>query len=161
MTRAAVRLLHAFALAAAPFVACAPVFAVEPSEVLSDPALESRARAISKELRCLVCQNESIDDSDASLAHDLRVLVRERLKAGDTDQQVFDFMVARYGEFVLLKPPLSWHTLVLWGLPPAALIVGIMMLLLAARRGTQGRAATGLTPDEEARVAELLKREGL
>jgi cytochrome c-type biogenesis protein CcmH len=161
MTIRAARLLHAFALLAALVTAAAPVFAVEPSEVLSDPALESRARAISKELRCLVCQNESIDDSDATLAHDLRVLVRERLKAGDSDQQVLDFMVARYGEFVLLKPPLSWHTVILWGLPPVALIAGIIMLFLAARRGTQSRAATKLTPDEEARVAALLKREGL
>jgi cytochrome c-type biogenesis protein CcmH len=95
-------------------------WAVQPDEMLPDPILEARARALSKELRCMVCQNESIDDSEAPLAHDLRVLVRERLKAGDTDQQVLDFLVARYGEFVLLKPPLSWHTVALWGLPPAA-----------------------------------------
>ena len=89
--------------------------------MLADPTLEARARTLSKELRCMVCQNQSIDDSDAPLAHDLRVLVRERLKAGDSDAQVLDFLVARYGEFVLLKPPLSWHTAALWGLPPALL----------------------------------------
>ena len=108
--------------------------AVEPNEMLSDPALEVRARALSQGLRCLVCQNESIDDSGASLAHDIRVLVRERIKAGDTDKQVIDFLVARYGEFVLLKPPLSWHTAALWGLPPAILLVGIAVMLVMARR---------------------------
>ena len=97
----------------------APLWAVQPDEMLPDPVLEARARALSKELRCMVCQNKSIDDSDAPLAHDLRVLVRDRLKAGDSDAQVLDFLVARYGEFVLLKPRLSWHTAALWGLPPA------------------------------------------
>src|SRR5262245_24804739 len=88
--------------------------AVQPDEVLADPALEARARVLSKELRCMVCQNQSIDDSDAPLARDLRILVRERLQAGDSDQRVIDFLVARYGEFVLLKPRLSWHTALLW-----------------------------------------------
>jgi cytochrome c-type biogenesis protein CcmH len=109
-------MLVAVALSAVIWPAAA--FAVEPKEMLSDPALEARARALSRELRCLVCQNESIDDSGAPLAHDIRVLVRERIKAGDTDRQVIDFLVARYGEFVLLRPPLSWHTAALWGLHP-------------------------------------------
>ena len=104
-------------------------WAVQPDEMLPDPILEARARALSKELRCMVCQNELIDDSEAPLAHDLRVLVRERLKAGDTDQQVLDFLVARYGEFVLLKPPLSWHTVALWGLPPAVLLIGAVVII--------------------------------
>ena len=105
------------------------LWAVEPGEMLSDPALEARARALSKDLRCMVCQNESIDDSGAPLAHDLRVLVRDRIKAGDSDAQVLDFLVARYGEFVLLKPRLSWHTVALWGLPPAVLLVGAVVIL--------------------------------
>src|SRR5438309_148051 len=98
--------------------------AVQPDEVLSDAGLETRARALSRELRCMVCQNQSIDDSDAPLARDLRVLVRERLQAGDTDQQVIDFLTARYGEFVLLRPRFSWHTAVLWLGPAAMLLVG-------------------------------------
>src|SRR5471032_2028905 len=115
--------LHRFALLLA-LAGPSPAGAVQPDEILPDPALEARARALSKELRCMVCQNESIDDSDAPLAHDLRVLVRERITAGDTDNQVLDFLVARYGEFVLLKPRLSWHTAALWVLPPAVLLVG-------------------------------------
>ena len=98
---------------AACLILAQPAFAVLPNEVLSDPALEQRARAISEELRCMVCQNQSIDDSDADLAHDLRVLVRERLMAGDTDEQVIDYIVARYGEFVLLKPRFSWRNALL------------------------------------------------
>ena len=133
--------------------------AVQPDEMLPDPVLEARARALSKELRCMVCQNESIDDSDAPLAHDLRVLVRERLKAGDTDQQVQDFLVARYGEFVLLKPPLSWHTVALWGLPPAALLIGgfIIVFDLRRRRKRIPAAEERLSSSEEARVAALLR----
>src|SRR5256885_9903343 len=100
----------------------ANAFAVQPDEVLPDPALELRARALSKELRCMVCQNQSIDDSDAPLARDLRILLRERLRTGDTDQQVLDFLVTRYGEFVLLRPPFSSHTAVLW-LTPAGILV--------------------------------------
>src|SRR5476651_735521 len=99
--------------------------AVQPDEILKDPALEARARALSRELRCMVCQNQSIDDSEAPLARDLRLLVRERLKAGDSDGQVVDFMVARYGEFVLLKPRFSWHTAILWGAPLTILIIGL------------------------------------
>jgi cytochrome c-type biogenesis protein CcmH len=133
--------------------------AVEPNEMLSDPALEARARALSQGLRCLVCQNESIDDSGAPLAHDIRVLVRERIKAGDTDKQVIDFLVARYGEFVLLKPPLSWHTAALWGLPPAILLIGIAVVIALARRRTSIPASGALTPAEEARVEKLLRGE--
>jgi cytochrome c-type biogenesis protein CcmH len=138
----------------------APSWAVQPDEVLSDPALEARARAISKELRCMVCQNESIDDSDAPLAHDLRVLVRERLKAGDSDQQIINFLVSRYGEFVLLRPPLSWHTAALWGTPPALVLLGIIMIVMVERRRramSQQTAPLSLTPAEEARLAEILR----
>src|SRR6266700_3215068 len=98
-------------------------YAVQPDEVLKDPALEARARDLSRELRCMVCQNQSIDDSEAPLARDLRLLVRERLAKGDSDRQVLDFLVARYGEFVLLKPRLECQTLLLWGLPPAVLLI--------------------------------------
>jgi cytochrome c-type biogenesis protein CcmH len=137
--------------------------AVEPNEMLSDPALEARARVLSKELRCMVCQNQSIDDSEAPLAHDLRVLVRDRLKAGDSDNQVLDFLVARYGEFVLLKPRLSWHTALLWGLPPAVLLIGMVTVVAAVvrRRGSIPPAGetANLTAAEEARLSELL-REG-
>src|SRR5690242_1962031 len=105
-----------------------PLHAVQVDEILPDPALEGRARAISHELRCMVCQNQSIDDSEAPLARDLRLLVRERLKAGDSDNQVLDYMVARYGEFVLLKPRLSWHTAILWGAPLAILLAGLFAI---------------------------------
>ncbi len=137
-----------------------PLWAVEPDEMLSDPSLEARARALSQDLRCMVCQNESIDDSHAPLAHDLRVLVRERITAGDSDAQVINFLVARYGEFVLLKPRLSWHTAALWGLPPAIVLFGIVILVIAARRRADASLAAGnLTVAEEARVAELLRSE--
>ena len=158
MTRIVIKCVQALLLAAA---LSSTALAVEPNEMLPDPALEARARAISQGLRCLVCQNESIDESGASLAHDIRVLVRERIKAGDTDQQVVDYLVARYGEFVLLKPPLSWHTVALWGLPPALLLVGIAAMVMMARRRSAIPASGVLTPAEEARVEELLRREGL
>jgi cytochrome c-type biogenesis protein CcmH len=135
-------------------------WAVQPNEMLPDPVLEARARALSKELRCMVCQNESIDESEAPLAHDLRVLVRERLKAGDTDRQVFDFLVARYGEFVLLKPPLSWHTVALWGLPPTVLFVGAVVIIADLRRrrlNSIAEEASRLSAAEESRLAELLR----
>jgi cytochrome c-type biogenesis protein CcmH len=136
-----------------------PLFAVEAREMLADPALEARARNLSKELRCMVCQNQSIDDSEAPLAHDLRVLVRERLRAGDTDTQVLNFLVARYGEFVLLRPPLAWHTAALWGLPPAALLIGIAAVIIVARRRRHGpaAAAANLTADEEQRLSDVLR----
>ena len=143
-------------------VAASPLRAVEPGEILKDPVLETRARALSKELRCMVCQNQSIDDSEAPLAHDLRVLVRERLEAGDSDAQVIDFLVARYGEFVLLKPPLSWHTAALWALPPAVLLVGIVAIVIVIRRrkGSTTREPANLSAAEEARLADLLRGEG-
>lgn len=139
-----------------------PLRAVESKEMLADPTLEARARVLSKDLRCMVCQNQSIDDSEAPLAHDLRVLVRERLKAGDSDVQVIDFLVARYGEFVLLKPRLSWHTAALWGLPPAVLLIGIGMIVLVIRRRRTAPAAetANLTAAEEARLSDLLHGEG-
>ena len=153
--------LHALAVLIALVVPSA-AWAVEPNEMLANPLLEARARAISKELRCMVCQNESIDDSQAPLAHDLRVLVRERLTAGDSDAQVMSFLVARYGEFVLLKPPLSWHTLALWGTPPGLLLFGIVMLVVVVRRRRTMPQVAGasLTPAEEARIAEILGGEG-
>ena len=138
-----------------------PALAVEPSEMLKDAALETRARALSKELRCMVCQNQSIDDSEAPLAHDLRVLVRERLQAGDSDAQVVDFLVARYGEFVLLNPRLSWRTAVLWGLPPAVLLLGMLALIVVVRRPRTTPAAdmANLSAAEEARLSDLLHGE--
>ena len=155
----AVKYLHALALLIA-LLASAPLWAVQPDEMLSDPTLEARARALSRELRCMVCQNESIDESDAPLAHDLRVLVRERIKAGDSDAQIINFLVARYGEFVLLKPPLSWHTVALWGMPPAVLLIGIVMLIVVVRRRSTAPAAAetaNLTAAEETRLAEILR----
>jgi cytochrome c-type biogenesis protein CcmH len=140
-----------------------PALAVQPDEVLTDSVLEARARALSKELRCMVCQNQSIDDSDAPLARDLRILVRERLQAGDSDAQVFDFLVARYGEFVLLKPRLSGHTALLWLMPIAVLLFGAIALVVLSRRYRMraiAAAAAGatLTPAEEARLSRILRR---
>jgi cytochrome c-type biogenesis protein CcmH len=148
----AVLLLAAFSAPAA--------YAVQPDEIMSDPAKESRARDLSRELRCMVCQNQSIDDSDAPLARDLRLLVRERIASGDSDAQVIDFLVARYGEFVLLKPRLKPHTLLLWLLPPLALAGGGFALWAYSRR-RPGSSATDesllkLTADEEARVEALI-----
>jgi cytochrome c-type biogenesis protein CcmH len=134
-----------------------PAFAVTPDEILKDPALEGRARQISQGLRCMVCQNQSIDDSDAPLAHDLRVLVRQRLEAGDSDKQVLEFIVSRYGDFVLLKPPVKFDTLLLWGLPPAALIAGIIALIVAARRRTADLQPVALSLAEQKRVANLVE----
>jgi len=130
--------------------------AVQPDEILSDPALETRARALSKELRCMVCQNQSIDDSDAPLARDLRILVRERLRAGETDHEVLDFLIARYGEFVLLRPRFSTHTALLWLTPLGVLVIGALGLAMRSRRQTGSEA--NLTASEEARLAEVLKR---
>ena len=117
-----------FVLVLLALLGATPLHAVQVDEILPNPALEARARAISHELRCMVCQNQSIDDSEAPLARDLRILVRERLAAGDSDTEVVDFMVARYGEFVLLKPRLSWHTAILWGAPLTILIVGLFAI---------------------------------
>lgn len=131
-------------------------FAVQPDEVLGDPVLESRARTISAELRCMVCQNQSIDDSDAPLAKDLRLIVRERLKAGDSDSQVLDFMVARYGEFVLLRPRMSWRNALLWGAPILVLLLGGLGAVLALRRRSASPPAPHLSAAEEARLKALL-----
>jgi cytochrome c-type biogenesis protein CcmH/NrfF len=132
--------------------------AVKPDEMLADPALEARARALSEGLRCMVCQNQSIDESDADLARDLRILVRERLKAGDTDKQVIDYIVSRYGEFVLLKPRFELRTLLLWGAPVLLLLAGGLFVFRAsrARRSVEAEA---LTEQEKAAIEILLKRE--
>jgi cytochrome c-type biogenesis protein CcmH len=135
-----------------------PGFAVNPDEVLADPALESRAREISTELRCLVCQNQSIDDSNADLARDLRLLVRERLKEGDSNEEVLDYVVSRYGEFVLLKPRFSVRTILLWGTPVAILLIGIAIMALGANNRRARRAAPALTADERAEIDRLMKR---
>jgi cytochrome c-type biogenesis protein CcmH len=127
------RQLGAIALVLA-IIASSSSLAVQPEEMLKDPKLEARARELSRELRCMVCQNQSIDESEAPLARDLRLLVRERLTKGDTDQQVLDFLVVRYGEFVLLKPPLESRTIILWALPPVALLAGAVGLFFAMRR---------------------------
>ena len=125
-----------------------PAFAVNPDEVLSDPALETRARDISANLRCLVCQNQSIDDSDADLARDLRLLVRERLVAGDTDEQAVQYIVDRYGEYVLLNPVIAPHTILLWLTAPVALVIGGVAVFLAARRKRVAAEQGELTEDE-------------
>ncbi len=134
-------------------------FAVQPDEVLDDPALEARARSISAELRCLVCQNQSIDDSDAELARDLRVLVRERLVAGDSDDDVIDYVVSRYGEFVLLRPVMGTHTAVLWFAAPVLFLVGFIGILtvFVRRRRVPATVAAELTAEERARLDALLK----
>lgn len=148
-----------FALAAA----SAPTMAVEPDEILKDPKQEQRAREISANLRCLVCQNQSIDDSNAELAKDLRVLVRERITAGDSNEEVIDYVVNRYGEFVLLQPRFAFHTLILWLSPPIVLLIGIIGLFMAYRRrkATATVAATQthatLSEDEKAALENVLK----
>jgi cytochrome c-type biogenesis protein CcmH len=135
--------------------------AVRPDEMLKDPALEARARHLSEELRCMVCQNQSIDDSEAPLAHDLRVLVRQRLEAGDTDRQVLDYLVSRYGDFVLLKPPFKADTLLLWGLPPLALIAGIAALVIMARkRKSVALQPEALSQEEQTKLATLVGPDG-
>jgi cytochrome c-type biogenesis protein CcmH len=131
--------------------------AVQPDEMLADPKLEARARALSGELRCMVCQNQSIDDSDAPLAHDIRVLIRELLSKGDSEEEVKTFLVSRYGDFVLLKPPLQANTLLLWGAPPLILIVGAAFLIAAIRRrGDANLSPSPLSAAEERRVSALL-----
>ena len=145
-------------------LAAPAALAVQPDEVMSDPARESRARELSRELRCMVCQNQSIDDSDAPLARDLRLLVRERIASGDSDAQVIDFLVARYGEFVLLKPRFNSRTLLLWLLPPLALAGGGLALWANMRRRSGSNAREDesllkLTADEEARIEALMSDE--
>ena len=132
--------------------------AVRPDEVLDDPGLEARARAISAELRCMVCQNQSIDDSDADLARDLRILVRDRLKAGDSDRQVMDYVVSRYGEFVLLRPSFSARNFLLWAMPVIVLVIGGAGFFAYVRRGAKTVPATSaqLSADEQERLAKIL-----
>jgi cytochrome c-type biogenesis protein CcmH len=145
-----------FAVALLVLLHAMPALAVEPDEILKDPALEARARALSQQLRCMVCQNQSIDDSAAPLAHDLRVLVRDRLKNGDSDAQVIDFVVSRYGEFVLLKPRFAWHNALLWAVPPGVLIIGAVSLLVLARRRRPARAQPPLSEEEQRKLAAML-----
>ena len=145
---------------AAALSTAAPALAVQPDENLPNAGLEARARNLSKELRCMVCQNQSIDDSDAPLARDLRVLVRERLVAGDSDTEVLDFLTARYGDFVLLKPRLTAHTALLWLAPFAIVLAGVFAVIAFLRRRRDEAAAAApaaLSPDEQRRIAELLK----
>ncbi|MFZ2101235.1 MAG: cytochrome c-type biogenesis protein [Oricola sp.] len=147
------RFLAALALV---LVAATSAYAVTPDEMLDDPKLETRARDISAKLRCLVCQNQSIDDSDADLARDLRVIVRERLTAGDTDEQVLDFVVARYGEFVLLQPRVSARNLLLWGTPLIGLVLGGIAIVILYRNRTRSGQADKLTADEHERLTKIL-----
>jgi cytochrome c-type biogenesis protein CcmH len=141
----------------------APAFAVQPDEVLKDPALEARAREISKELRCLVCQNQSIDDSNAALARDLRVLVRERLVAGDDDGSVLSYITARYGDYVLLRPPFKASTYVLWIGPVVVLLLGglgaALFLRGRNRAARAGDTEAPLTPEERKRLDRLLRED--
>ncbi|GJE59738.1 cytochrome c-type biogenesis protein [Methylobacterium trifolii] len=146
------------ALALILLASAGPALAVQPDEVLKDAGLEHRAREISAGLRCLVCQNQSIDDSDAPLAKDLRVLVRERLVKGDSDKAVEDYVVGRYGEFVLLRPVFAGHTLLLWLSPLLAVLLGAFGIWRLARRKRPPPVRT-LSPAEEAEVAALLRRE--
>ena len=141
-------------------VAPTAALAVEPDEILKDPKLEARARVLSEELRCMVCQNQSIDDSAAPLARDLRLLVRERLTKGDSDSQVLNYLVARYGEFVLLKPRFELQNLLLWGLPPFALMAGVIALFVTARRRrTADLQVPALSTSEQKRVATLVENQ--
>jgi cytochrome c-type biogenesis protein CcmH len=150
-----------FAVAMVLLLQAAPLIALQPDEILPDAKLEQRARNLSRELRCMVCQNQSIDDSDAPLARDLRLLVRERLKAGDSDKQVLEFLTARYGDFVLLNPPMNAKTFLLWVLPAGLLVAGGIVLAIAMRKRSarDAGAATPVSPltaDEERRIARLL-----
>lgn len=161
MTRAvAARWLAPLALAVVTLAATAWIFAaaaVQPDEILDDPALEQRARALSAEIRCVVCQNESIDSSNADIARELRILVRERLVAGDSDQQILDYLVARYGDFVLLRPPMKPATYLLWFGPLVVLLLGIAGVFFYFRRQPASPATSqSLSQEEETRLARLL-----
>jgi cytochrome c-type biogenesis protein CcmH len=149
-----------FVLIASLLLLAAPAHAVRPDEMLADPALEARARDIGQELRCLVCRNQSIDDSDADLAHDLRVLVRERLQAGDTNAQVIAYIRSRYGDFVLLRPPLALGTVLLWAGPALILLLGAFGVMRFYRtRARNPGSATALSPDEQRRLKAVLGEE--
>jgi cytochrome c-type biogenesis protein CcmH len=134
-----------------------PAFAVEPDEMLADPVLEARARALSQTLRCMVCQNQSIEDSAAPLARDLRLIVREHIKEGESDKQIRDYLVARYGEFVLLNPRVNAHTILLWAVPGIILLAGAASITLVFFRGNAPRPAP-LSREEENKFAELLEK---
>ncbi len=138
-------------------------WSVQPDEILDDPALEERARALSKELRCVVCQNEAIDTSNAGIARDMRVLLRERLTVGDSDEEVRSFFVARYGDYVLMNPPVKTSTYLLWFGPFAVLLLAAALVWRAARRRrTHSTASAALSPEEQARLDRLLQdREGV
>lgn len=159
MMRTLIQRLGLLFLAA--YMAVAPAaLAVEPGEMLTDSKLETRAREISAGLRCLVCQNQSIDDSDAELARDLRLVVRERLVKGDTNDQIFDFVAARYGDFVLLRPPFNAKTILLWGGPGGVFIIGLISVFIYfRRRGSNPVEAAPLTADEERRLNAVLGKE--
>ena len=133
--------------------------AVTPDEMLKDPGQEARARVLSTGLRCMVCQNQSIDDSDADLAHDIRVLLRERIAAGDSDQAVISFLVARYGDFILLKPPVNAKTILLWAIPFATLVLGGTAVVIASRRRRATAAPTAALSEEEQRRLKFLLAE--
>ncbi|WP_279477850.1 cytochrome c-type biogenesis protein CcmH [Aureimonas sp. SK2] len=148
-------LLGALAIAAST-VWAGPAAAVQPDEILPDAAMEQRARDLSAGLRCMVCQNQSIDESDAPLARDLRLLVRERIEAGDSDEDVLDYLVARYGDFVLLRPRVRWDTALLWGTPILLLGAGIVLLRRSSRRQAHSPQVAGLSAGEEARLAEIV-----
>lgn len=150
------RLMRAAILSLALAASTAPAFAVLPDEVLDDPALEERARGLSVLLRCMVCQNQSIDDSDAELARDLRVLVRERLVAGDTDDEVITYIVSRYGEFVLLRPRFNYRNALLWGAPLLLLFAGGIAIAIRARKPSQSRAVP-LDAAEQKKLDDILK----
>ena len=134
-------------------IVAAPAFAVQPNEMLKDPALEARARALSAQLRCLVCQNESIDESDADLARDIRLLIREKIVHGESNAQIRNFLVSRYGDFILLKPPFKLSTLLLWFSAPLAMLGGALAIWAAARR--RPAPTPPLTAEEERRLAEM------
>lgn len=153
------KLLRVFALLIVASVSAGPVLAVQPDEILKDPALEARAREISKVLRCPVCQGENIDDSNAAVSRDLRLLVRERLEAGDTNTQVIDYVTDRYGEYVLFEPEKTGANLLLWYLGPGALIlalIGGFFYVRSRRNASEGPAAPALSEDEQKRLNELM-----
>ena len=158
--RAVRRAFLALAAAVSLAVVALPAHAVQPNEMLDDPVLEKRARALSAELRCVVCQNQSIDDSNAPLARDLRIIVRERLTAGDTDSQVIDFIVARYGNFVLLRPPVQTNTIFLWFGPAVLLVLAIVGFGALMRRRSKADPTTpeALSDQERARLNKILKQ---